>query len=163
MHTLRTPGGMLFAFAVATLVFFLAAFLVKGPLFVEYGLMPGLLMVTRLALLASVLLLPLAHIGVTKPVARWGYLVAWLVFGVTAWVLAFLITLLLWGVIGVIVGIALAGAGIIPVGILAALFNAQWSVAIELIVLAALAYGTRWFTLRLARQIEPQAPVGPMP
>jgi hypothetical protein len=160
MNTLRTPGGMLFALAVATLVFFVAAFLVKGDLFVEYGLIPGLLVFTRIALLASVVALPLALIRLTKPVARWTYFVSYLVFAVTVWVLGFLVTLQLWGVVGVIVGIAAAGAGVIATGVIAAGLAGAWTTVIELIVLSVLAYGTRVFALRLAKQLEPDLPVG---
>lgn len=160
MNTLRTPGGMLFALAVATLVFFVAAFLVKDDLFVEYGLIPGLLVFTRLALLASVVVLPLAFIRLTKPVARWTYFVSYLIFADTVWVLGFLITLQIWGVVGVIVGLAMAGAGVVATGVIAAGLNGMWPSVIELIVLAVLAYGTRLFALRLARQLEPDLPVG---
>ncbi len=160
LNILKTPGGMLFALAVAILVFFLAAFLVKGPDFVEYGLMPDLFWFTRLALIVSVICVPLAFIPFLRRVARWGYLLSWLVFGITAWVLGFLVTLQLWGVVGVIVGLALAGAGVVLTGILAALIGGAWPTAVELLVLALLAYGTRRFTLHLAAKLEPPLPTG---
>ena len=160
LNVLKTPGGMLFALAVCVLVFFLAAFLVKGTDFVEYGLIPGLQQITQIALLVSILCLPLAFFRPAKSVARWAYLLSWLVFGVTAWVLGFLVTLQAWGTIGVIIGLALAGVGVVLTGILAAAIHGDWSMLIELVVLAALAYGARRLTLRLARQLEPIEPTG---
>lgn len=45
---------------------------------------------------------------------------------IVAWCNAFVLTYAFWGAIGIIVGLVLVAAGLIPVGFLAALFNGSW-------------------------------------
>jgi hypothetical protein len=155
MHTLRTPGGILFTFAVFVLIFYVIAFLVKGPDFVEYGLMPGVLGASQIALLLSVVLFaPLAFYKPGRPVARWGFLAAALVFGVAAWILAFLVTYEVWGVVGLLIGIAFAGVGIVAVGIVAALMAGQLSTALTIALLSVCGLVARQIMIVLARRLE---------
>jgi hypothetical protein len=53
----------------------------------------------------------------------------------------------------VIVGLLFAMVGIVPVGILASIFHADWTSAIYLTIGAALTYGARWFALWLAIEV----------
>ena len=163
MSLLRTPGGVLFTLAVFVLVFYVIAFLVKGPLFVEYGLMPGVLMAAQVALLLCIIVFaPLAFCKPGRPIARWGFLASALVFGVAAWILAFLVTYEVWGEVGLLIGLALAGVGIVPVGIVAAFLGGHLDTALTVLLLAACGLGARQIMIGLARRLEAESAPLPM-
>ena len=61
------------------------------------------------------------------------------------------------GTFAVIIGLCFAGIGVLPIGILAALFHAKWSALFELIMLTILTFGSRLFALWLAAKIDAEA------
>lgn len=70
------------------------------------------------------------------------------VYGVAAWLLGLFVTLQYWGVLAVILGLVLLGVGVIPLGLLAALVNMDWTALLDILALAVLAYGARRAVLR---------------
>lgn len=77
-------------------------------------------------------------------------------YGVSLFVAGFLVTLEIWGWLGVIVGLFLAGIGVAPVGIIAALVTGAWGAFWTLVVLAVLTFGTRIIGLLIAENGENQ-------
>lgn len=65
------------------------------------------------------------------------------VFGLIAWMFSFVITYGLWGLFGVLVGMMLAGVGVVPLAMIAAALNGYWLVVVEVLVLALITYGAR--------------------
>ena len=55
----------------------------------------------------------------------------------------------IWGFAGLVLGLLLAGGGVVPVALLAALFHSEWSVLFALVLGIALTFGTRFFGLWL--------------
>lgn len=60
-----------------------------------------------------------------------------------------LITQSLWGTWAVIVGLCFAGVGIVPIGMIAALFHGEWLLLLELFCLVFLTFGSRAYALWL--------------
>jgi hypothetical protein len=58
------------------------------------------------------------------------------------------------GTWAVITGLCFAGIGVVPVGMLAALFHGMWARLAELIVLIVLTFGSRFFAAWLAAKSE---------
>jgi type IV secretory pathway VirB2 component (pilin) len=54
-----------------------------------------------------------------------------------------------WGYGALAVGLIFAGVGVVPVALLAALFHAEWSVLLELVVGIVLTFGARFLGLWL--------------
>jgi len=55
-----------------------------------------------------------------------------------------------WGVFALVMGLFLAGVGVLPAALISAIFHANWSVLTELLIGLALTFGTRilgaWLT-----------------
>ena len=75
------------------------------------------------------------------------------VLGVTTWLWSFGVTLVLWGWWAVIVGVVLLGVGIVPVALVAATFEGEWTVFWQMIVAIAFVFGTRMFAAYLAERL----------
>lgn len=60
-----------------------------------------------------------------------------------------LVTLSTWGVVAVIIGLCFMGVGVVPIGMLAALFHGQWEELFDLIILIVLTFGCRFFSIWL--------------
>jgi hypothetical protein len=108
------------------------------------------------------LIVPLSFFQTSRAFAANALLISSYIFALTLWVEALLVTKILWGTIGVVVGLLLAGFGIVPVGILASLFSAAWPQLCDLIVLAILTWGLRIYAFWVAARpatIDPKTPV----
>ncbi len=109
-------------------------------------ILPWLVIASYFALAVSVLiLLPLSLIRPTRMIGGVGMMYASYVFGITVWFGGFFLTYTIWGMGAVIVGLFLFGVGVVPIAMLATLFNAMWGKLLWLIVLLVLVWGTRIF------------------
>ncbi len=146
--------GLVAAFVVAIFVVIPALFIV-GAVKLGTILFPWLVLAS-LWVFAFVLLIvvPLSFIQPCRPFAASALLISSYVFGLTVWIEALLVTEVLWGTFAVIIGLSFAGVGIVPVGILASLFHGAWSRFWDLIVLAAVTYGLRFYAVWLASKAD---------
>jgi hypothetical protein len=159
---LKAAGAMTVGLLFMAAMFVLAALFIEGAGWVSDKLLPWLSFASILAFLVLVIiLLPLSFIRAARPFASTSLLYISYIFGVTAWMEGLLITLALWGTGAVILGLCFAGVGVVPLGMLAALFHAQWRGLFELIVLTALTFGVRiwgaWLTVTIDEAAELQA------
>jgi hypothetical protein len=60
------------------------------------------------------------------------------------WAYSCLFVVYAWGYGALAVGLIFAGVGVVPVALLAAIFHAEWSVLLELVVSIVLTFGTRF-------------------
>jgi hypothetical protein len=104
--------------------------------------------------LVVIVLFPLSFVQVCRPFAAHSFLFASYIFGATAWVDGLLVTKGLWGTIAVVVGLVFAGLGIVPMGMLAALFNRAWPQLWDLLILTAVTYGFRFYAFRIAAKAD---------
>jgi tetrahydromethanopterin S-methyltransferase subunit F len=42
------------------------------------------------------------------------------------WCFGFLVTYVYWGITGILIGVVLAGIGVVPIGMLASVINGEW-------------------------------------
>jgi hypothetical protein len=104
--------------------------------------------------LCIVLLMPLTLFRKTRIVPAHGLYVASFVFGVCVWVYGFMVTYEIWGGVGVFIGLMLGIVGIVPLGIIAAVWHSEWMIVAELIYGLTLTYGARAIALWLGAKIE---------
>lgn len=140
---------------LAGIVFILLPLLLLAAMILSIGflgerILPLLLnIVVPILAVAVFILVPLALFERTKHIAVSLLQIAPIVYGITAWLLGFLITLQYWGVFAVILGVVIFGIGVIPLGFLAAAFHADWQAVLDIVVLVVLAYGFRRMTYQL--------------
>ncbi|MEX0748508.1 MAG: hypothetical protein WD467_00660 [Candidatus Saccharimonadales bacterium] len=136
-------GGVLLLLLPAIL---LIAFIL-GAGYLSEQLLPLLLASVVPLLIITLVLIPLSRLPAWRTRAiRLTYASSFL-YGITAWMLAFIITLQHWGVLAVILGLLILGVGVVPIGLLAALFNGEWGVLLNIVVLLTLAAGFRQWAL----------------
>lgn len=70
-----------------------------------------------------IVLLPMALFKATRPAAGIGMYFSSYLFGLTTWFLGAAVTFVTWGWVGLIIGLIIAGIGVVPIGILAAFIS----------------------------------------
>ena len=150
-------GFRTFLAGAAFLVLFagVGAVVIFGAAWASAKLLPWFTVFTSLAFAVVVLvLLPLAIPRPTRGFSCIALFIASYVFGATLWMEGFLLTLSLWGVFGVFVGLFMGGVGVVPIAMLATMVNHQWTPLIELVVLAVMTLSSRIGASTLAASLE---------
>jgi ATP-dependent protease ClpP protease subunit len=142
----RLKGGGAILLGIASLIAILLgiALLINGGVYLGERIYPWLVKISGITLVVVLfLLLPLALFRRTRNFSGWGLSIASWVFGATLWVWGLLLTYQLWGGIALIIGLFLLGVGVVPIAMLATLFNGMWSTLGELLAVTALTFGLR--------------------
>jgi hypothetical protein len=92
-----------------------------------------------------IILLPMAAFRQTQQFAAKGLISASSIFVITLWVWGLILTYNLWGGGAVLLGLVLLGVGVVPMAMLATLLASLWPTFGQLLLLAALTYGTQRF------------------
>ena len=125
---LKNVGYVALGLGILCLLLFIGGLLFWGTAWVSVKIFPWLTVAFWIALLVSlVVLLPLSAFRKTRLMASYGLYFGSYIFGTMAWVWGFLLALMLWGWMAVIIGIILGGIGVVPIALLACLFNGQWT------------------------------------
>ena len=149
----RIKGAGGFAFAIAALggVVLLFALFIEGGVWLGEKIHPWLVTATSIVLgIVTFVFLPLLPFRKTRVFSYVGLNFASAMFGFTLWVWGLLLTYRLWGAIAVVIGLVILGVGVIPIAMLATLFKGMWLTLGELVLLAVLAFGTRFIAVRAA-------------
>ena len=155
MNALKGVGSVLAGIVVLLVMLALLAVFLKGAEWVSNNLVGYALILSTWLLAACLLiLLPLSLFQMTRIVPVFGFLISSHVFGITIAMAAFLSTLHYWGVPGVLAGLLFMGVGIVPVGILASLFNSNFAGAGLLTFGGLLSIGSRLFAFWLAAKAD---------
>lgn len=72
-------------------------------------------------------------------------------YGSLIWLFGLFVTVELWGILGILIGLLLLGVGVIPLGILASIFSAEWGILWDFTVLIALFLISRSASIRALR------------
>jgi hypothetical protein len=94
-------------------------------------------------ILCTLGMLPIAQAKVSKVGLLCTFLVSSYLLGMTTWLLGVLITLQYWGKMGLVIGLCLGIVGVVPLGIVAAIMNADWSMVAMMIIGMLVTYGAR--------------------
>jgi hypothetical protein len=148
-------GYTLLGIGIFVGIILLAVFFIKGGLWLSELLYPWLSLISAIAFFVCLfILLPLAIFRKTRAFSGLGLFIASYVFGATLWVWGFLLTYVLWGVVALFIGLFLAGIGVVPIAMLATLFNGEWSILGQLVLLLIFTFGTRMLGYHLVEKAE---------
>jgi hypothetical protein len=140
---------------IVVVILVVSTLLLVFGLRVATAIYPIIINVTEIALSVCIfILLPLALFKKTKIVSVYGLYFASFIFGAAVWIFSFLITYSYWGIFGVILGLFIAGVGVIPLGFVAALLHANWSVLINIVIGVIFTYGARALAMYWAEKID---------
>ena len=147
---LQTMGGFLLGITILIASVFVLVFLINGGIRVAVWILPIINTVGMIAIGFNVIiLLPIAAFKKTRGYAGIGFYISSYIFGIDVWLYSFLIAYSTWGAVGIIIGLALAGVGVVPIAALAALINSGWSVLFEIVIGVVLVFGTRYLGVHL--------------
>jgi hypothetical protein len=157
-ETLKNVGIALGGLLVMAALFGLAMILIVGATAVSVWVMEWAPVVFWSSLLiVSFILEPLSLIPPARFIAAIGLVIASYVFGVMMWCSGVAFTYEVWGTMGVIIGVAFAGVGIVPVAMLAELLHGEWEVLLGFVVLIVLTFGLRLLGFWLAKKVDERA------
>jgi hypothetical protein len=139
------------------IVVFVGALFVGGIVWVSAKVLPWLSIASYYAFgICLFVLSPLCIFRKTRPWAGVGFVYASFVFGMLLFAYSCLFVLDVWGTLGLVIGLFMAGVGVVPVALLAALLHAQWSIFFELLFGVFLTFGTRILGAWFSRIQEPE-------
>ena len=115
---------------------------------------PYVYAITGILFFVNIVTLLSAIIPNVRGVAGWILFISSYVYGLATWIYGLLVTLSLWGVLAIIIGLFLGGVGVVPIGMLAAIFHGKWDIFFTLLILVLLTYGTRIIGIALAESHE---------
>jgi len=143
MNTLKSIGGFILGIIIFIGIILAGIFIftlgIKAAVVVE----PYIEMSAGVLLVLNVITLLIAAIPAARGVTGVILFISSYVYGLATWLYGLLVTLSLWGVIALIIGLLMGGVGVVPIGMLAALFHGQWYILFSLLGLVILTYGTR--------------------
>ena len=157
-ETVKNVGIALGGLLVMAALFCLAMIFIVGATALSEWVAPWFPVVFWSSLLVAFFILgPLSLIPPTRFIAAIGFVSASFVFGAMMWCCGLGVTYGAWGIGGVIVGLVIAGVGIVPVAMLAVLLHGEWQALIVLVILVVLTFGLRALGLWLAKKVDQRA------
>jgi uncharacterized protein YacL len=157
-EALKNVGFALGGLLVMTAVFGLAVIFIVGATAVSFWVREWFPIVFWSNLLIAFFILgPLSLIPPARFVAAIGFVIASFVFGAMMWCGGLGVTYEAWGMAGVIIGLVIAGVGIVPVGMLAVLLQGEWQALIGFVILIVLTFGLRALGFWLAKKVDERA------
>jgi len=154
MNTLKSIGGTLFGIVIfigiiiVTVLFFTLGAKVAFTISPFINWLAGILFVINLVLLLFAAI-PKARGAVGLIIYISSY-----IYGLSAWIYGLAVTLALWGWMAVIIGLFIGGVGVVPIGMLAAIFNGHWDIFWTLLFTVILTYGARVVGYALANNAD---------
>ena len=101
------------------------------------------------------ILIPMAMFKGTRGPAGVGMYFASILFGLTTWFLGAAVSFAAWGWIGFLIGVFLAGVGVVPIGIAAAFFAFKnIGLGVALIVMSIIVFVARGVGMTLIQESE---------
>lgn len=89
-------------------------------------------------------LLPMALFRATRSAAGTGIFFSSYLFGLTTWFLGATVTFVTWGWVGLLLGLLIAGVGVVPIGIFAAFISLKEpTLGFSLIAMVVIVFATR--------------------
>jgi hypothetical protein len=152
---LSTAGTYVLGAVIALALLAIPAVFLVGAEWLGTKILPWLVLLCVLALGFNVLVLgPLAIVPPTRQWAGIGFFISSYLFGLTAWFMGLLLTLQLWGVFAVVIGLFMLGIGVVPIAMLATLFNGMWAELGLLLLAVFLTYVLRVLGASLAESAQ---------
>lgn len=142
--TLKDIGRGAAGVAILAALMALPLMFLGGGIWAAERFLPVLFTLSWIALaIVAFILVPLAFFRRTRGLAGALIFGSSFLFGLSLWLWGLLVTFIVWGWVGVLVGIFLMGVGVVPIGMLAMLVEGEWSLLVQMIVLAVVVFLTR--------------------
>ncbi len=152
---LKNIGNVLLV--ICGFLFFLSLpiLFINGALWLTPIVLPWLNLISGITFFICLLIfLPLSCFRSTRTFAGISIFSASYVFGMSLWFSGFLLTYLYWGGLGLVIGLFIAGIGVVPIAMLASALHADWIVFLGLLLSTVFTFGARILGLNLIQKAE---------
>jgi hypothetical protein len=141
---IKGMGGAAIGIGIFVGFLLIIGLILEGGLWLSEQIYPWLALISVITLgVVLVVLIPLSLFKRTRMLSGNGFTIASHIFGLTLWTWAFLLTYAIWGGVALMIGLFFLGVGVVPIAMLATLFNGLWSPLVQMILLTVLVFGTR--------------------
>lgn len=148
-------GGLLIIALMLVVGSTICAILIFGGAWVSSRLLPWFSVLTLIAFgLVIFIFLPLAIPKATRGFSSTSLFISSYVFGATLWMESLLLTLSIWGLGAVIIGLFIAGIGVVPIALLATLIKGMWFPLLELVLLTIMTFASRIGAIYLSESLR---------
>ena len=156
MNTLKSIGATLLGITifVGIIIAIVLVFTLGAQL--AFTVAPFINWLAGILFIINLCLLLVAIVPQARGVAGVIIYVSSYIYGLSAWIYGLGVTLAFWGWIAVIIGLFIGGVGVVPIGMLAAMFNGEWGIFWTLLLTVVLTYVTRMIGYSLANSSDSQ-------
>ena len=155
MNALKSTGAVFLGIAAFIALSILGIVFLYGAVWVSERIFEYVIVAAWIAFAVCIfILLPLSVFRKTRIVATFGFMACSYAFGLCTWILGLLTAYFYWGLGGIIIGLIFGGVGVVPIGILAAIFHTDWQAVVTLILGLVLTFGARALAVWLAAMID---------
>jgi hypothetical protein len=156
MHPSLTKfGTTVFGIAMFLAVTLLPILYIYGSVLAAAKILP-ILSVAVVVVLAVCLniFLPMSLFRFTREASCKGFFVSSYIFGAALWLAGVAVAYDFWGFYGLLIGLIIAGVGVVPVAMLAAALLGEWLEVCGFVLAIVLTFGLRLFAIYLASKVD---------
>lgn len=143
MQTIKSIGSTLLGIVIFVGIIVATVLLFTLGAKVAFTIQPFVNWLAGILLVINIVALLIAMIPKARAASGLVIFVSSYVFGLGTWIFGLAVTLALWGWIAVIIGVLMGGVGVVPIGMLAAIFHGEWGIFWTLLINLMLTYGAR--------------------
>lgn len=154
MKTLKSIGGTLLGIASFVGIITVAVLFFTFGAKVAFTISPFVNWLAGLLFIINIIALLFALIPKARGAVGLIIYISSYVYGVSAWIYGLAVALAFWGWLAVIIGVSLGGIGVVPIGMLASVFNGRWDIFWTLLLTVILTYGARIIGYALANRAD---------
>lgn len=152
---LKNISRRIFGITIFFGLIFIGLFILKGNLWFNKRIFPWTFLIFFITLiLDSFILLPISITRKNRKIGFAGLLVSSYLIGLLLWSWSFLFVYSIWGWTAIIIGLIIAGIGVVPIAIIALIFNSQWLVLLQLVILIIITFGIRFAVSYFAKKSD---------
>lgn len=143
MQSIKNIGSSLLGIVIFVGIFFALGLLFAYGAKLAFTIQPFINWLAGVLFVINIVALLVAIIPKARGAAGLIIFISSFVYGLGTWIFGLAATLALWGWIAVIIGVLLGGVGVVPIGMLAAIFNGEWGIFWTLLISLLLTYVAR--------------------
>lgn len=154
-NTLKNAGSILLGICFLLFILTLPILFIKGALWLAPIALPWLNLIGAITFIVCIFIfLPLGAFRRTRMFAGLGLFFASYIFGLSLWFAGFLLTYMYWGGLALVIGLFIAGIGVVPIAMLASALHSDWPVFLGLLFSVFCTFGARMFSSHLVEKAE---------
>jgi hypothetical protein len=152
---IKNIGYILFGIGIFIGIILLSLIFLKGGLWLSLILYPIISFISVIVFaICIIILLPLGIFRKTRTISGIGLLISSYIFGATTWIWSFLLAYILWGFVGLFVGLFMGGIGVVPIAILATIFSGEWVILGQLLLSIIFVFGFRFLAIYISSKAQ---------